>query len=301
MIQSESKVTGNKQIHIVLPRISMLSPEQFVKKFKDVKTLPYVVTELSRMIGDDNTTMKDFEDVIKMDPTLVVRLLRLVNSAFYGLSQPVTSIDRAVAFLGMRNLRNMAVTDALQHIFKERDNTGIFSRKRLWLHCAVVSTCSKILAERIFGINGDDAYLCGILHDFGKIIEEQIARDGFLAACEACRPTDSLIEHERRFLGTDHCETGYLLARDWGMSSPIQEAIRDHHTLTEETDPSTLTSILQIAQYITGQLGYSSLPDVISPLSPPLVLHLQENRDEYKVLIDDLPEEIAKARDIYET
>lgn len=278
----------------------MLTAEQFVKKFKDVKTLPYVVTELSRMIADDDTTMKDFEDVIKMDPTLVARLLRLVNSAFYGLSQPVTSIGRAVAFLGMRNLRSIAVTDALQNIFKERSSAGIFSRKRLWMHCAVVSTCSKILAERIFGINGDDAYLCGILHDFGKIIEEQIARDDFIAACEACKSTDSLIEHERHFLGTDHCEIGFLLAQDWGMSLPIQEAIRDHHTLAEDADPRSLTSILQISQYITGQLGYSSLPDIISPLSPPLVLHLQENMDEYKVLIDDLPEEIAKVQDIYE-
>ena len=278
----------------------MLTAEQFVKKFKDAKTLPYVVTELSRMIADDNSTMKDFEDIIKMDPTMVARLLRLVNSAFYGLSQPVTSISRAVAFLGMRNLRSMAVTDALQNIFKERNDPGIFSRKRLWLHCAVVSTCSKILAERIFAINGDDAYLCGILHDFGKIAEEQIERESFLAACAACKPTDSLIEHERHFLGTDHCEIGYLLSQEWGMSTPIQEAIRDHHTLTEDAVPSSLTSILQIAQYITGQLGYSSLPDVASPLSPPLVLHLQENMAEYKVLIDDLPEEIAKALSIYE-
>ena len=278
----------------------MLTAEQFVQRFKDVKTLPYVVTELSRMIADDNATMKDFEDVIKMDPTLVARLLCLVNSAFYSLSQPITSIGRAVAFLGMRNLRSMAVTDALRNIFKERHNTGIFSRKRLWLHCAVVGICSKLLAERIFGINGDDAYLCGILHDFGKIVEEQIAKDDFLAACEACGPTDSLIDHERHFLGTDHCEIGYLLACDWGMPSSIQNAIRDHHTLTDDATPGTLTSILQIAQYITGQMGYSSLPNVASPLSSPLELHLQENMDEYKVLIDDLPEEIAKAQDIYE-
>jgi putative nucleotidyltransferase with HDIG domain len=278
----------------------MLTAEQFVKKFKDAKTLPYVVTELSRMVADDNSTMKDFEDIIKMDPTLVARLLRLVNSAYYGLSQPVTSISRAVAFLGMRNLRSIAVTDALQNLFKEQNDPGIFSRKRLWLHCAVVSTCSKILAEKIFAINGDDAYLCGILHDFGKIAEEQIEREAFLAACAACKPTDSLIEHERHFLGTDHCEIGYLLSQEWGMSPQIQEAIRNHHTMTEDAAPNSLTSILQIAQYITGQLGYSSLPDVTSPLSPPLVLHLQENMAEYKVLIDDLPEEIAKALSIYE-
>ncbi|MCG2744146.1 MAG: HDOD domain-containing protein [Desulfobacteraceae bacterium] len=301
MTQSWIEETMHQQTQIFIHRTNMLSAEQFVQKFKNVKTLPYVVTELSRMIANDNTTMKDFEDIIKMDPTLVARLLHLVNSAFYGVSQPVTSIGRAVAFLGMRNLRSMAVTDALQNIFKEKVSAGIFSRKRLWLHCAVVSTCSKILAERIFGINGDDAYLCGILHDFGKIIEEQIATDDFLAACEACKPTDSLIEHERHFLGTDHCEIGFLLSQDWGMSSSIQEAIRDHHTPFDNATPSSLTSILQIAQYITGQMGYSSLPDITSPLSPPLVLHLQENMAEYKVLINDLPEEIAKAQEIYET
>ncbi|MEK6201355.1 MAG: HDOD domain-containing protein [Desulfobulbaceae bacterium] len=108
----------------------MLTAEQFVRKFKDVKTLPYVVTKLSRMIADDDTTMKDLEDVIKMDPTLVARLLRLVNSAFYGLSQPVISIGRVVAFLGMRNLRSIAATDSLQNLFKERNSAGIFSRKR---------------------------------------------------------------------------------------------------------------------------------------------------------------------------
>jgi HD-like signal output (HDOD) protein len=278
----------------------MFTAEQFIEKFKEVKTLPYVVTELSRMIADDRTTIKDVEDVIKMDPTLVARLLCLVNSAFYGLSQPITSIGRAVAFLGIRNLRSMAVTEALRNIFKEQHHTGIFSRKRLWLHCAVVGICSKLIAERIFGINGDDAYLCGILHDFGKIVEEQMARDDFLAVCEACGADNSLIDHERHLLGTDHCEIGHLLSRDWGMPIAIQNAIRDHHTLSDEAIPGSLTGILQIAQYIAGQMGYSSLPEVTSPLSSPLALHLQENMAEYQVLIDDLPEEIAKAQELYE-
>lgn len=278
----------------------MPTAEQYIEKFKEIKTLPNVVTELLRMIADDRSTMKDFEDVIKMDPTLVARLLRLVNSAFYSLAQPITSISRAVAFLGMRNLRSITVTDALRNIFRERDNKGIFSRKRLWLHCVVVGTCGKLIAERIFGVNGDDAYLCGILHDFGKIVEDQVATERFAAACEGCGPTDPFTELENRFLGTDHCQIGFLLSRHWGMSSAIQEAIRDHHVLADELRPNSLTGILQIAQYLTGQMGYSSLPDVASPLSLPLVRHLREYAEEYQVLIDDLPEEIAKAQDIYE-
>ena len=95
--------------------------------------------------------------------------MRLVNSPYYGLVQTVDSIGRAVAFLGMKNLHNLVVTDALKNIFIGPEIDSIFSKKKLWLHCAAVSICSKMVAERIFGINGDDAFLCGILHDFGLL------------------------------------------------------------------------------------------------------------------------------------
>lgn len=277
----------------------MSTANKFIRKFKDIKTLPNVVTSLSRLISDDNATMKDFEDVIKMDPILVVRLLRLVNSPFYGLSQRVDSIGRAVAFIGMKNLHNMAVTDALKNIFQGQGQSAIFSRQKLWLHCAAVSICAKMIAERIFAANGDDAYLCGILHDFGLIVEEQVEREKFLAACGACGPSDSITDLEQEYLGTDHCEIGYLMTLDWNMPVTIQEAIRDHHLQSGDYPPESLTGIIQIAEYITGQLGYTALLNNVPNLPPHLIAHMQENMDEYKVLIDDLPEEMSKAKDIY--
>jgi HD-like signal output (HDOD) protein len=277
----------------------MSSAQKLIKKYTAIKTLPHVVTRLSRLINNDNATMKDFEDVIKMDPTLVVRLLRLVNSPFYGLRQHVDSISRAVAFIGMKNLQNMAVTDAMKNLFQKESSSTIFSRKRLWLHCVAVSICSKMLAERIFAINGDNPYLCGILHDFGLIVEEQVAEKDFFEACKACGTAGSMPECERQFLDTDHCEIGYLMTIDWEMPLVIQEAIRDHHTLSNDTDPASLTGILQIAEYITGQFDYTTIPGSKPLLAPSLIFHLQENADEYKVLIDDFPEEMTKAMEIY--
>ncbi|HID69441.1 MAG TPA: HDOD domain-containing protein [Desulfobacterales bacterium] len=277
----------------------MSKAKTFIRKFKDIKTLPHVVTNLSRLIADDNSTMKDFEKVIRMDPILVVRLLRLVNSPFYGLVHRVDSIGRAVAYLGMKNLHNIAVTDALKNIFQEQGQSQAFSRKKLWLHCAAVSICSKMIAERIFGTNGDDAYLCGILHDFGLIVESQVEPKKFLAACEVCNEGVSLIHLEREYLGTDHCEIGFLMTQDWDMPENIQEAIRDHHLENGDYPPESLTGILQIAEYITGQLGHTALVGITSALPEHLVVHLQENMDEYKVLIEDLPEEMSNAQDLY--
>jgi HD-like signal output (HDOD) protein len=276
------------------------SARKLIRKFNNIKTLPHVVTRLSVLISDEESTMKDFEDVIKMDPTLVVRLLRLVNSPYYGLAQKVDSISRAVAFIGMKNLYSLAVTDALKNIFSSTDNdTTVYSRKQLWMHCAAVSICSKVLAERLFGINGEDAYLCGILHDFGIIVEEQVAPQDFLKACEAYDSKSSIDVFEREILGTDHCEIGFLLTKEWQMAEDIQVAIRDHHLLLEEVVPESLTGIIQIAEYLTAQLGYTALQGATATLSPGLVEHIQENMDEYEVLLEDLPEEMEKAQDLY--
>ena len=273
--------------------------QKFIEKFTDIHPLPHIVTTISRLIADSESTMKDFEGVIKMDPVLVTRLLRLVNSPFYGLARTVDSIGRAVAFLGMKNLHNLIVADALKSIFVTRETKAAFSKKRLWLHSAAVSICSKMVAERIFGIKGDDAFLCGILHDFGLLVEEQVERQAFHGICAACKSTVDLINMERQAFATDHCEIGYLMTLGWNMPIAIQEAIRDHHLLSDTLLPSSLTGIVQISEYISGQLSHSTLPNVTTQISPPLLEHLEENLDEYNVLIEDLPEEMAKAQAIY--
>jgi HD-like signal output (HDOD) protein len=280
-------------------KLEMATAHTFIKEFKDIHPLPHIVTTLSRMIADSESTIKDFEAVIKMDPVLVSRLLRLVNSPFYGLTQTVDSIGRAVAFLGMKNLHHLVVTDALRNIFVSQDSNRVFSKKRLWLHSAAVSICGKMVAERIFGINGDDAFLCGILHDFGLLVEEQIKPDPFLGICTACTTSAALVEMEQREFGTDHCEICYCMTLDWNMPVKIQEAIRDHHLLNLQVEPSSLTGILQISEYIASQVGHSTLPNFTAQISPTLLDHLKDNIDEYRVLIEDFPDEMAKAETIY--
>lgn len=277
----------------------MATAKEFLDKFSDVHPLPSIVMTVNKLINDSDSTMKDFEDVIKMDQVLVARLLRLVNSPFYGLTQTVDSISRAVAFLGMKNLHNLVVIDALQTIFDAPQQTTGFSKKKLWHHSAAVSICSKMIAERILGVNGDDALLCGVLHDFGLLIEEQIQPDTFEKICASCKSTSNLTTLEDEAFNTNHCELGYLMTLEWNMSEGVQEAIRDHHLISDEMTPDNLAGVIQLAEYITGQISQTTLPDIKVDISPPLLEHLQQNIDEYKVLIDDLPEEMEKADEIY--
>ena len=272
-----------------------------IKKYKRGNTLPHIVARLAQLINDDNSTLRDFEEIISLDPALVGRLLTLVNSSYYGLVHKVDSVSRAIALLGMKNLHNIAVTDALKGMFTSGGGDGGFSRDRLWIHCAATGICSKMIAERIFSINGDDAYLAGILHDIGLIVEWQGAEKKFLQAYSRLDHDEpAIVALERKYLATDHCEIGYLLAKEWQIPDALCEAIRDHHTTVEDIRPESPLGILQISEYILNRLDFGVKEGLSIVPASSLAEHIQKNIDEYTVLADDIPEEIERVRELYE-
>ena len=278
----------------------MPTAKELLNKFSAAKTLPHIAIKLTKLISDENSTMQDFEKMIKMDPTLVLRLLRGANSPYYGLRQKVNSISRAVVVIGINNLRNMIVTEGLKEIFKDKKSENVFSRNRLWLHCSAVSICSQMIMERIFGLNGEDAFLCGILHDIGMIIEDQTAPDLFYRVCNTYDENSKPItDYEKEIVGTDHCAIGYLLAKDWQLPIEIQEGIQRHHKMLDHVSPSSLTGVIQLAEFIVSQLDYTAISGMKAKLSPPLATHIRDNVQEYKALVRELPNEMSKAKDLY--
>ncbi len=278
----------------------MSTAEEFVEKFSEVTTFPHVVAQLTNLINDSGSTMKQFEDVIQMDPILVVRVLKLVNSSAFSLMQKVDSIARAIAFLGMRNLHNLAVTDSLHGMFGEDSGPATsFSRKQLWLHSAATALTSKTVAERIFGKKGDEAYLCAILHDIGIIVEAQVFPNEFFHICEQCEEETQFTSLEQKAFQTNHSEIGYHITRHWNMPTEVSETILAHHNYTDELEPSSLAGILQISEYLVSQLGYTMLPNNNAHISPYLTDHIERNIDEYEVLLEDLPEELEAIQQMY--
>ncbi len=279
----------------------MATAETFLSKFRTIKTLPHVALRLSKMISDDKCSMEEFEEIIKMDPTLVIRILRLVNSPYYALREKVKSISQALLFIGMNNLRNMVALEAVKAIFRNTHETEGFSRSNLWLHCAAVSICGQMVSERIFGKNGEDAFLCGILHDVGMIVEDQVAPEIFSRIVRDYQSSyGSFVQYENDVIGTDHCKIGYLLAQDWKLSLEIQDGIKRHHTYTEAITPSSMAGIIQIAEYLVARLNMTAFPSMKYSLSDSIKEHIRETIEEYRVLSNDLPQEIARAKELYE-
>jgi len=278
----------------------MATAGDILARFNEIKTLPHVAIRLSQLISDENSSLNQFEELIRMDPGLVVRLLRTVNSPYYGLMNKVDSISRAVMFIGLKGLRNMVVTEALRDIFKLGQDDEIVSRSRLWLHSAAVAVCSQMIAERIFGLKGEDAYLCGILHDIGLIVADQTVHAKLIEVFTAYAPAKSLTEVENEIIGTNHTVIGAQLAKQWNLPEAVQEGIRQHHRYRELVKPGSPAGLVQSADYIVSQMNYAMVPGYRALLAPEIATHIKENIQEYKALARDLPEEMTKASELYE-
>ena len=279
----------------------MVTAQSLIKRFTNMKTLPHLAIKLTKMISDDNCPMSEFEEVIKMDPTLVLRLLRLVNSPYYALRQKCTNISDAVIYVGMENLRNIVVTTALKDIYKTANNEYGFSRKALWLHSASVSICCQMISERIFEKKGEDPFLCGILHDIGLIVEDQTVPDMLAEVCTTFDSAiSSLTDHELKIIGTDHSAIGNLLAESWKLPVEVRKGIKQHHKSLNQVDASSITGIIQMSEFMVNRLNMPALPNASSELSPPLKIYIHDHIKEFKLLARDLPLELQKAKELYE-
>lgn len=278
----------------------MMTAKDIVKKYSDTKTLPHVAIKVTQLVNDERSTMRDFEEVIKLDPVLVTRLLRLVNSPYFGLVQKVESISKAVVFCGMKQLRNLVAVEALRRMFQGGDEQ--FSREKLWLHSATVAILAEMIAKRIFGVSGEDVFLAGIIHDIGLVAEDQVAGELLREAAKAVQQgKGDLIQCEQEVIGTNHCEVGAALARDWKLPEEVLKAIKYHHDSARKIPLQSVTSIVLLAEFMAAKMQYAPIPGAPVPaLSETLARHVKNMMANYKIIIRDLPSEMAKAKELYQ-
>ncbi|RMF88782.1 MAG: HDOD domain-containing protein [Nitrospinota bacterium] len=280
----------------------MPSAQEIVQSFEELRTIPHIALRVCQLISHEETTIRQIEETIQLDPVLVSRILRMVNSAYYGLRKPIASLPKAIIFLGLKNLRNLVVIDALRGVFLREQSNGTFSRKQLWIHCTAVGVCARMIARRLLGRTGEDTFLAGILHDIGLIVEDQTHEALFREVIERYRAgTGLLIEYEQELLGTDHCAVGEALAARWGFPEAVQQAILHHHTAIEhEAELQQMPAVLQIAHHIANTAGYQAFSEKTDPPLGIIVDHIQQQAVEYQALTEAFCKEMEKAARLYE-
>src|SRR3990172_7541685 len=135
--------------------------QELIDSFTELKTIPQVAIKILNLLANERSTIQDYEEIIRFDPVLVTRLLKIVNSKMFNLKKKVNSISHSVVFIGMKNLRNLVICDALRYIFRESEMAVGLSKSSFWMHCVAVGICSQLIAKRMLSTNGEDAFLAG--------------------------------------------------------------------------------------------------------------------------------------------
>lgn len=210
-----------------------------------------MILELSR---DDDCPINELAEVIEKDPVMTVRLLRIMNSAYYGLPKQITSVSESVSYVGMNAIKDMALTFAAMGVLS-RQNAAGFDVQRLLMHSLVTASVARTLCKQYSHdeTRPADCYVVGLLHDFGKVAFAQFLAPEFKEALAVSRNLSiSLHEAEQQIIGTDHAIIGGMLMEKWRFPERLIDSVRRHHS--EITSDDMLLCCLFVADQVSKLL-----------------------------------------------
>lgn len=229
--------------------------QQAIKKVTALATLPEVTSKIIQTVEDPKSSANQLHKIISHDPALVTRILKVVNSAFYGLPGQIASVERAIVLLGLNAVKNIAVAASLGQLFRGVQLCEGYTASDLWTHCIGVAVVSRELAKQMKLPIADEAFLAGMIHDIGILVALQNNPEQFREICEAARASGrDLSEVEREVTGVDHQMLGMALAEQWRFPRSCQLVAGFHHKPETLADNNRLlVSIVYVADTLLCQ------------------------------------------------
>jgi putative nucleotidyltransferase with HDIG domain len=236
----------------------MKTREQIAEILRDIKslpTLPDVATQVLEMTENPDVSPRDLTDLVECDPAIATRLLRLVNSPFFGVRGTVTSVQQALVFVGVSNLRNLVLSTAVMELFDDNGSVGSFNRKDLWLHSVATAITARTLAKDLRLMDPEIAFTAGLIHDVGKVVIDRHFHDDFVRIIELLDAHQAtMADVETAVLGLDHSEIGLFLAERWNLPEALREAVGFHHDPCHAPTQAQLAALVALADHLAREL-----------------------------------------------
>jgi len=256
---------------------------------------PKSVQKILELTRDVACSPKDLVQVIDKDPVVTVKVLRVVNSAYYGLSNPITSIDHAVVFMGFNPIKNLALSIAAIGMLPSDARAG-FDSQRYLMHSLTTAGVARQLAQGLRQADPHDCFIAGLLHDFGKVVVAQFMPVEFHRSLELSLwkqvPLHLALQE---VVGVDHATIGAMLAQKWRFADDLVDTIEhQHHPEKADTD---MMACVWAANQISKKLdfdfgGYA----VVEELAPTVTERLGGSLDAVVNSLGDLSELVREAR-----
>lgn len=224
--------------------------KEIVSQIESLPTLPAIYVELVEELKSDDASIQTIGEIISKDIGLTAKILKMVNSSFFGLRQQITNPAKAVSMLGLDLVKAIVLTSSAFNKFKKLKYPG-FSLEQMWDHAMQTGAYAKIIAKEggLNRIDADTAFMAGLLHDIGKLLIASHLSDSFKMINKLTEKlTIPMVEAESKIIGTTHSSVGAYLLGLWGLPDDILDATAFHHCPGHKpsTDLNT-TVIIHIA------------------------------------------------------
>jgi HD-like signal output (HDOD) protein len=244
----------------------MTKLQEIVGALKAMPPLPHVALRVLEVVRDPEYSIDELVALVRTDPSLTARILKLCNSALYGMHREVGTVADAVAYLGTRNLVKLVLVSCSSTHFGRTHSSPYADAEMLWRHTFGIATASQWLATRCGYAQADLAFTAGILHNIGKVVLSQTID----AATFPTAPTGaSHSAVEETLFGIDHAAAAGIVVDTWGLPRELRRAVRSHHDPEQLAGDSPLPAILNLADTLTLRDGignpFPSLPLATDP------------------------------------
>jgi putative nucleotidyltransferase with HDIG domain len=227
---------------------------------KELSSLPQVLAQVIKVANDPVSSASNLADVIMKDPGLTARLLRMVNSPYYGTTNKIATVSQAVVTLGLRTVTAMALAGSIYELLKNIKTT--IDRKKFWRHSLEVALASRMIAEAVDYKPVEEAFTAGLLHDIGLLILEASFPEAFITVMEQAESGENLIAVEEQQWGTNHARVGQFILEQWHIPGAVAEAAGHHHVCIESSHEISprLDKIINLGNSISKFSIYSAPP-----------------------------------------
>jgi HD-like signal output (HDOD) protein len=232
--------------------------ELILKKVNTLAPIPKLLTEVLELLNDQYTSPHILSKAISKDQSVVLKLLTIANSPFYGLTKRVSSIEFAIMILGYDEIRNIVSALSLMESMKNKSDQYL-DQKNFWMHSYITATISKKIAMD-FGLEkSGEAFLAGLLHDLGISVVHRFMHSDFVNICDLVNNGVSYLDAERQILGIDHQLVGEMLLKNWNIPELICNIVKNHHSPNLSQEAPVLSSVVHLADYMTQKLQTGEL------------------------------------------
>ena len=232
--------------------------KELVAKVKNLPTVSQAALKLVSLLDQPAVSNEEVVDVLKYDSVLTAKLLRACNSPFFGLDEPVASVEQAVLILGHQQILHIVLSLAFGGAMTAPLSGYAVDAKELWSHSLTTALVAERVAKSGLPVETEPpvAFTAGLLHDIGKLVINHVLTPEYQAAIRT-RVTEgkaSRSEAEKEVLGTDHAEVGACLLQSWRLPDEIVEAVANHHTPQLKPQPR-LSSIVHVSNCLAHMVG----------------------------------------------